>query len=75
VPAETVSIPTVVEAGVQDKVRAEAEPEEEVEAMLALVVTEVGAEELTLEDEERDTRALFSEAKRGTSVAHKSVFE
>ena len=65
----------MVEAGVQAKVRAEAELEEEAEAMVALVVTEVGAKELTLEDEVRDTRSLFSEAKRGTSVAHKSVIE
>jgi hypothetical protein len=64
VSAETVSIPTVVEVGVQAKVRAEAELEEEVEAMVALVVTEVGAKELTLEDEVRDTRVLLEEFKR-----------
>jgi hypothetical protein len=53
VPAETVSIPAVVEAGVQAKVRAEAELEEEVEAMVPLVVTEVEAKELTLEEFKR----------------------
>jgi hypothetical protein len=50
VPTETVSIPPVVEAGVQAEVRAETELEEEVEATVLLVEAEAEAKELTLEE-------------------------